>query len=164
MSATPMAHSMAPSNGSPIANHHNTSPQSGKLLQPIRESTTSPSGGSSIQQQQQQQQQQHQNSSNHHCQHQIPKSPIGSAPVSPSADMMVPIHIRRGSLGSLPPQITPEQQQQIRKHSHGSIPHLSGGIFTNMYNGPSMMQGIQSTNLGRSSTTSGQGGSGGGIG
>ncbi|KAI5855294.1 tuber borchii white collar-1 [Tricharina praecox] len=170
MSATPMTHSMLPSNGSPIANHHNTSPQSNKTLQPIRESATSTLGGTSVQQQQQQQQQQHhqqqqhQHSSNHHSQHQITKSPIGSAPVSPTANMMVPIHIRRGSLGSLPPQMMSEQPQQIRKHSHGSIPHLSGGIFTNMYNGTSMMQGIQSANLGRSSAGSGQGGSGGGIG
>jgi len=161
LSVTPAGHSMVPSNRSPTANHHSASPQSTKTLQPIRESTSSMSGGSSAQQQHHQQQhQQQQHSSNHHSQHQLTKSPIGSAPVSPTTNMMVPIHIRRGSLGSLPPQIMPEQQQQLRKHSHGSIPHL----FTNMYNGSSMMQGIQGTNLGRSSAGSGQGGSGGGIG
>lgn len=72
---------------------------------------------------------------------QLQRSPsIDSAPASPTTvthqqnnNNMVPIHMRRGSLGSiqhkpLSPQHT---HHQIRKHSQGSITQIQHGLFGN---------------------------------
>jgi hypothetical protein len=74
---------------------------------------------------------------------------------------MLPIHIRRGSLGSIPKPMSP--QQHMRKSSHGSIPTLPPEIFSAYGNGSSMMQGIQSTNHIRPNGGSNQTDDGGGI-
>ena len=89
-------------------------------------------------------QKQQQQLDGHGPQGRLQRSPsIGSAPTSPTTvthphnnnntnNNMVPIHMRRGSHGSiqnkpLSPQL---QHHQIRKHSQGSITQLQQGLFT----------------------------------